>query len=250
MLLHGLLSASSRWYFASAVRYSLSLSGTSPRFIPLAISSRASSPSSQLGTMTRASRRATGAANAAPWESDARSGWIVASALMPTSAPPTTAMDPFNPPVTTRRLMRSRVPRSRESNGPLGFSGSGSSPSGDGPPLPLMDRSRVSFVVVGSKGFPSASGSFPSPSSEEALGTMDDRPPNRRDPRRCAGDLRTLAPETTARALIAHRALIADASPGAISSLNPRVSSTGRSCYCALNYDGGWASASDEQICI
>jgi hypothetical protein len=35
-----------------------------------------------------------------------------------------------------------------------------------------MDRSRVSFVVVGSKGFPSASGSFPSPSSEEALGTM------------------------------------------------------------------------------
>ena len=193
----------------------------------MAISSRASSPSSQLGTMTRASRRATGAANAAPWESDARSGWIVASALMPTSAPPTTAMDPFNPPVTTRRLMRSRVPRSRESNGPLGFSGSGSSPSGDGPPLPLMDRSRVSFVVVGSKGFPSASGSFPSPSSEEALGTIADRPPNRRDPRRGAGDLRTLAPETTARALIAHRALIADASPGAISSLNPCVSSTG-----------------------
>ena len=221
MLLHGLLSASSRWYFASAPRYRASASpGFSPASRPcrLAISSRASSDRFQRGTMTSASRKATGAANIAPWDRDAMSGWICASALIPTSAPTTTAMDPFTPPVATRRLMRSRVPRSRESSGPLGFSGS--PPSVGGPPL--MDRIRSSFVVFGSKGFLSPPGSGASPSSE-ALGITANRPNRRRDLLSGAADERALTPEATGRGSSTHRALIASATAVLMSSFNPAL---------------------------
>ena len=168
--------------------------------------------------MTSASRKATGAANIAPWDRDAMSGWICASALIPTSAPTTTAMDPFTPPVATRRLMRSRVPRSRESSGPLGFSGS--PPSVGGPPL--MDRIRSSFVVFGSKGFLSPPGSGASPSSE-ALGITANRPNRRRDLLSGAADERALTPEATGRGSSTHRALIASATAVLMSSFNPAL---------------------------
>ena len=219
MLLHGLLSASSRWYFASAPRYRASASpGLSPASRRLAISSSASSERFQRGTMTSASRKATGAANIAPWDRDAMSGWICASALIPTSAPTTTAMEPFTPPVATRRLMRSRVPRSRESSGPFGFSGS--PPSVGGPPL--MDRIRSSFVVFGSKGFLWPPGSGASPSSE-ALGITANRPNRRRDLLSGAADERALTPEATGRGSSTHRALIASATAVLMSSFNPAL---------------------------
>ena len=71
MLLHGLDSASSLWYFDSALWiFSILPSGTSP----LSIASSFASETSHRGTITSASRNNTGAANNKPCVVDTRSG--------------------------------------------------------------------------------------------------------------------------------------------------------------------------------
>ena len=174
--------------------------------------------------MTSASRKATGAANIAPWEGDARSGWICASALISSSAPTTTAMEPFTPPVMTRRLMRSRVPRSRESAA-LGLLLPGRRPRRrtalDGSDPLIVRRLRIEGLLIAARLRRVAvfGSSSESPPIVPTVGAICSAAPRTNAP---------LPPEAIGRGSSTHRALIASATGVLMSRVARAVGLAGR----------------------